>query len=239
MTNKLNEKEYLNYLKESLSFSVKEYENIIDFSNNPIYVGTESVGDILVEEGIIKNYLEEGILTIPIDKLKQIFSKLMINSSTIEGLKNTEKIFGGIAKKIKGTEIPKKIIQIAETKGISDSQVNSSFEQILRMLGLLQIGFYFLAPITWIIVLIALAKSGSFDDFQKHLKSATDELLNSIDKKDSNFEKSMMLQSLVLKLLLACLIPPWIQGVILTPIILVLMLIAYLQFIVEFLKQFG
>lgn len=236
----LNETVYLNSLKESIKIPHNfSYDVTMDFSLSETYTGKETLGELLTDAGIDFNILEEGILSMPINKIKNMVTQVTANSGNIEGLKKTKKMLGGLANKVKPAELQKKIHSMGVAKGVDKKDIDSAFEKIMRLFGVANLVASFTNPLGWIVLIVALIKAGSLEEFNRGISEAINELGKSVSNTGSKFEDTMALQSTVMKMLLVCMIPPWIQAVVLGPIAIVYALMAYVVFVIEFLNVFG
>ena len=240
MVSTLTEQAYLINLKESIR--VPNTHNLLDFSESS-YTGNETFGELLIEMGIDidTEILEEGILSMPINSMKSLVAKLMGQTGSVDGMKQSKKTLEPMAKKIKPSMIEKQISSMATSKGISDSEIQKSKMELTRAIaGGSNVVNLFISPIGWILLLIALIKSGNIATFKKEFSAMIDEIKKSMSTgSDSPFDDSTELGAQSVKFLLYCLIPPWIQAVILYPLALVYAIAAYFAFVLIFLDQFG
>lgn len=235
------EQAYLTDLKESINiFDQRRVTTELDFSNST-YSGDETLGEMLSVVGVddIEN-LQEGILSMPIKGLKNIAFKLSKQAGSLEGMRASKKDLQPIANKVKPEMIKKQIKSMADSKGIPSDEIKKAEVSILRVFtGAMQTLSIFTNPIGWILLLVALIKSGDVKTFREEFSSMLKEMEKSTKNIDSEFEQSTALGSLAIKLLLFCLIPPWVQSVVLYPLAVVYGLFSYFTFIVAFLGQFG
>jgi uncharacterized membrane protein len=91
-------------------------------------------------------------------------------------------------------------------------------------------------PIGWILIIVSLVKSGSFEKFSDNVKEMMSEIEKGIQKSEGKFNTALTLGSTAWKLILVCLIPPWFQSVVLMPAVGILMLVAFILYIIEVLK---
>lgn len=237
----LSENSYLHALKESEKLKPKNILTTpLDFSLNENYTGEESIYELLVANGVQMDVLEEGALAMPINKLKGVVAKATADSGTVEGIKKTVSSYGGLARAVKPEAIKNQAMALAQTKGISDKEVLDTFNQVTRFLSLVTVGGQVISnPIAWVVIIIALIKSGDLDTFKKQFKATLNELNKGIQRKDSKFEGSLEMLSTAWKLLLICFIPPWIQIVILSPLAGLYAFVGLIHFAIDFLNQFG
>ena len=168
-------------------------------------------------------------------------SKIQSNLSSIEGFKKINNMFG----KFKGAVSPEKIksyaVGLGTSKGLTDKQVVSEWDKVMRFLATVGAGMTAISvwPLTAIIVIVALIKSGDFNTFVSNLKDAMSEIRKGITQTNSDFEAAMQVGALAWTYFMVCLIPPWIQAIVLMPASAIVSLFAFVYFVAAFLKQFG
>jgi hypothetical protein len=234
----LTEQQYLSTLKESSGQAIGSFVGLLDFSLNETYTGNETIGELLHNEGITSIFIEEGIASLPINKLKSISARLMTNAGSKEGLENTKKMFGSMAARIKPADLAQQAQKMGASKGIDEAQIKSGFEKVMRFFGVLNLASSLLNPLGRVVVLVALIKAGNFKDFIKGIEESVTEIGKSVERTDSKFEETMKIQAEVMRLLFFCMIPPWIQAIVFAPIMFVMAIYGYVIFVIEFLKQF-
>jgi len=225
--------QYLEMLKES---TINAQPSVKNYSLN---WGEDLIEDILIREGIFldESVLNEGIFSMPINKIKSIAGGITQDISSPEGLKKIKEKYGKMASSITPSDLKNQAVKLAASKGISEEEVNSTFEKILRALVTLKLAtFTILTPIGWILIIVSLIKSGSMDSFGKNIKEMMAEIAKGIDRKEGKFDQVLNLGSTAWKFILVCLIPPWFQAVVLAPAAGILIILAFILYIVEVLK---
>jgi hypothetical protein len=171
-------------------------------------------------------------------KLKSMAGSVTSSLGSPDGLQKISQKYGKMASSVSISDLKTQAVKFAASKGISDKQVNSTFEKIVRAVGAWSVLYpLVVTPLGWFILFIGLIKSGSVKQFNKNTEQILNQLRANITSREGNFNTTVELASIAFTLFLACLIPPFIQSVILAPIMGILAFLAYVMFIIQVLKM--
>jgi len=236
------EQAYLNDLKQSIQITdplVLKTE--MNFTKSK-YTGQETIAEILQEYGIDlgDELLTEGLFSTPINKLKGMVSSLGKDIGDMEGLKRIKKKFGSMASRVSTGTLEKKAVQMGAAKDVDEKEIQSAFSIITRALSAYSSALAAVTtPLGWLVLLVALIKSGDLPTFKKNFKEAISELGKAIKNTGTEYEKAISMFSEAYKMLFICLIPPWIQALVFMPVAGILAFIAYILMAIAFLDHFG
>ena len=235
MIHTLTEQSYLDTLIESKRIANRrEFLMSIDFSQNKLYTGNETIGEMLLIEGITDDFLTEGALSIPLNKLKSMVAEIGQNISTMEGLGKIKSKFGPMAKKVPPKEIENQTRHLAAVKGISAKNLNGFFEQTARLTASVGIALTWVeTPFIWLLLLVFAIQSNDLVEFKDNIKKFFAEWNKAITRSDSEYERSFKLLGLAWKLIMICFIPPFIQSMALMPVAAVYILVGYILLILD------